>query len=115
MNGFGGHRRDALWEVETPRPSEPDLFEQAAATETPIRPLAPMDPGERLQADYDGMNLTTGPHAMALLRPHLPPGVWRAADLAAGRGRAAGADRGQRDLPAASRHGAGVRVREPGR
>ena len=45
-------------------------------------PLAPMDPGERLQADYDGMNLTTGPHAMALLRPHLPPDVWRAADLA---------------------------------
>ena len=82
LNGFGGHRRDALWEVEWPRPSEPDLFEQTVATETENSPLAPMDPGERLQADYDGMNLTTGPHAMALLRPHLPPGVWRAADLA---------------------------------
>ena len=40
-----------------------------------------MDPCERLQADFDGQNLTTGPHAMALLRPHLPPEVWRAADL----------------------------------
>ena len=40
-----------------------------------------MDAGERLQADCDGMNLTTGPHAMVLLRPHLPEGVWRAVDL----------------------------------
>ena len=40
-----------------------------------------MDPGERLQADYDGMNLTTGPHAMALLRGSLPADIWRAADL----------------------------------
>ena len=40
-----------------------------------------MDACERLQADFNGQNLTTGPHAMALLRPHLPPEVWRAADL----------------------------------
>lgn len=40
-----------------------------------------MDACERLQADFDGQNLTTGPQAMALLRPHLPPGVWRAVDL----------------------------------
>ena len=39
-----------------------------------------MDAGERLQADYDGMNLTTGPHAMALLRPQLAE-VWSATDL----------------------------------
>ncbi len=40
-----------------------------------------MDAGERLQADFDGQNLTTGPHAMALLRAHLPKDTWKAADL----------------------------------
>jgi error-prone DNA polymerase len=35
---------------------------------------------ERVQADYAGMNLTTGPHPMKLLREQLPD-VWRASDL----------------------------------
>ena len=35
---------------------------------------------ERIQADYTGMQLTTGSHPMALLR-HRLPGIWRAADL----------------------------------
>ena len=35
---------------------------------------------ERVQADYEGMNLTTGPHPMKLLREQLS-GVWRASDL----------------------------------
>jgi error-prone DNA polymerase len=35
---------------------------------------------ERIQADYTGMQLTTGSHPMALLRPRLS-GIWRAADL----------------------------------
>ena len=39
---------------------------------------------ERVKADYDAMNLTTGPHPMKLLRPHLP-NVWRATDLASAR------------------------------
>ena len=81
LNALGGHRRDALWSVETPREEEADLFDQVVASEDTPSPLAAMDAGERLQADYDGMNLTTGPHAMALLRPHLPEGVWRATDL----------------------------------
>ena len=38
---------------------------------------------ERVQADYEGMNLTTGPHPMKLLREQLPE-VWRASDLVAG-------------------------------
>ena len=80
LNAFGGHRRDALWAVEKPLPDQPDLFDQVASANG-NSPLAIMDAGERLQADYDGMNLTTGPHAMTLLRPHLPPGVWRATDL----------------------------------
>ena len=39
---------------------------------------------ERVQADYEGMNLTTGPHPMKLLREQLP-NVWRAIDLAEAR------------------------------
>ena len=35
---------------------------------------------ERMEADYLGLNLTTGPHPMALLR-HKLPDVWRAVDL----------------------------------
>jgi error-prone DNA polymerase len=77
LNHFAGHRRGALWEVEKEL-RDGDLFEQengAAAS-----PLAPMSYPERIQADYTGMNLTTGSHPMALLRPRLP-GIWRAGDL----------------------------------
>ena len=36
---------------------------------------------ERVQADYETMNLTAGPHPMKLLREKLP-NIWRAIDLA---------------------------------
>ncbi len=39
-----------------------------------------MTMAERVEADYVGMNLTTGPHPMKLLREQLPS-VWRASDL----------------------------------
>ena len=39
---------------------------------------------ERVQADYEAMNLTTGPHPMKLLRGQLP-NAWRATDLAEAR------------------------------
>jgi error-prone DNA polymerase len=45
-----------------------------------ISPLAAMTMPERVQADYETMNLTTGPHPMKLLRDKLPT-VWRAIDL----------------------------------
>ena len=35
---------------------------------------------ERVRADYETMNLTTGPHPMKLLREGLPE-IWRATDL----------------------------------
>jgi error-prone DNA polymerase len=47
-------------------------------------PLAPMTMAERVQADYETMNLTTGPHPMKLLRPRLPE-AWRAGDLSQAR------------------------------
>lgn len=39
---------------------------------------------ERVTADYETMNLTTGPHPMKLLRAQLP-NIWRASDLAQAR------------------------------
>jgi error-prone DNA polymerase len=44
-------------------------------------PLPAMTLPERVRADYEMMNLTTGPHPMKLVREQLPD-VWRAIDLA---------------------------------
>lgn len=87
-----GHRRDALWKVE--RFIDPDdLFggrdfgkpEPAAEKAASAPPLRPMDRWERLQADYDGLALTTGPHPMAYFREQLAGdgggAILRAADL----------------------------------
>jgi error-prone DNA polymerase len=81
LNCFAEHRRDALWQVERPM-RQADLFE-TASDETGESPLMPMDYARRVQADFIGMNLTTGKHPMALLRGQLPD-VWRAADLPKG-------------------------------
>ncbi len=88
LNCFAPHRRDALWEVEKPLRQD-DLFEHAETTsdrraKPSPAPLAPMNYLERIQADFTGMNLTTGAHPMALLRPRLK-GILRAADLATAR------------------------------
>lgn len=96
LNCFAAHRREALWEVEKPLRQD-DLFEAVPARDTarwtragmPQRsvvtgstsPLAPMNYPERIQADFAGMQLTTGAHPMALLRPRLT-GIARAVDLA---------------------------------
>ena len=97
LNCFAAHRREALWEVEKPLRQD-DLFETVPAQDpaaarwtragTPQRgvptglasPLAPMNYPERIQADFAGMQLTTGAHPMALLRPRLT-GIARATDL----------------------------------
>ncbi len=47
-------------------------------------PLVPMTIQERVNADYQTMNLTTGPHPMTLLRESVPK-AWRASDLAQAR------------------------------
>jgi len=39
-----------------------------------------MSPIERLRSDFEGLQLTTGPHPMALVRPHLE-NILRAGDL----------------------------------
>ncbi|MBL9154612.1 MAG: error-prone DNA polymerase [Verrucomicrobiales bacterium] len=107
-----GHRREALWkterpldpddlfsralqhptsdipdptsEIQNPRSNIPDRTSQIQHPKSP--PLRPMDAIERLQADYDGLGLTTGRHPMAYLRGDLDrdPRVRRACDLATG-------------------------------
>jgi error-prone DNA polymerase len=78
LNCFVEHRREALWEVE--EILHDDLLGSTPAPRSRSTPLAPMTLPERVQADYEGMNLTTGPHPMKLLRDQLP-NVWRASDL----------------------------------
>jgi len=92
LNCFAEHRRAAMWEVEeavhddllTPSRvvaafvSNAEPPKQASASTT--SPLVAMTLSERVRADYETMNLTTGPHPMKLLRESLP-NIWRAIDL----------------------------------
>ncbi|MGI8965653.1 MAG: OB-fold nucleic acid binding domain-containing protein, partial [Limisphaerales bacterium] len=94
LNYLAKHRRKALWEVEKEIPQE-DLFSMGSTRVSPVlfdvapksvdeenSPLTPMTLPERLRADFSGMNLTTGPHPMALLRKNLETqNIWRAIDL----------------------------------
>ena len=78
LNLLGRHRRSALWDVEALF-DEDDLFlVQEIAQES--SPLFPMNPIERLQADYAGTRVTVGPHPMSFMRQKIPH-VTRAADL----------------------------------
>jgi error-prone DNA polymerase len=77
LNGLSEHRRTAQWQVEIARAPD-DLFGSAETLQPP--PLHPMTPFERLNADYTGTSLTTGPHPMALIRERAPH-LWRAGDL----------------------------------
>ncbi len=93
LNSLGpagkGHRRSALWIVErAARPAGPLLEDReqspAAAAVAPIAPsghplgapvagipLAPMNPQERLAADFRGTGLTIGPHPMRFYRAEM--------------------------------------------
>ena len=81
FNALGQHRRSALWDVESLFDEEDLLTARDEASS--LAPLLPMTPLERLQADYAGTRLTTGPHPMTFVRAQLPH-VTRASDLARG-------------------------------
>ncbi|MBI4266045.1 MAG: error-prone DNA polymerase [Acidobacteria bacterium] len=86
LNAFTNERRSALWQVERAVRPSGELFEEGGRGQgeggRDASPLAPMNDGERLQADYAGTGLTIGPHPMALRRPELAlRGVLRATDL----------------------------------
>jgi error-prone DNA polymerase len=97
LNCFAEHRRAAMWEVE--ETLHDDLLvrsrvvaafvsnaesrkQELGTSPSPstISPLVRMTLPERVKADYETMNLTTGPHPMKLLRESLP-NIWRASDL----------------------------------
>ncbi len=94
LNCFAEHRRTAMWEVEETLHDDllgknvvealvPSAYRSDSAFDTnasTTSSLAPMTLPERVRADYDTMNLTTGPHPMKLLRGSLPS-IWRAIDL----------------------------------
>jgi error-prone DNA polymerase len=108
LNCFAEHRRSAMWHVEEtlhddllgsarfqragvgilPKQSLQSSRTQDAFASTPETcapqtfgsPLIPMTLPERVKADYETMNLTTGPHPMKLLRKNLS-NIWRATDL----------------------------------
>jgi error-prone DNA polymerase len=114
LNCFAEHRRAAMWRVEethyddlltnvsgrvdvspagfgvSPKRSLKNSRKRDAfaggrdAHPTRESPLLPMSMPERVKADYDTMNLTTGPHPMKLLRSQLPD-IWRASDLSSAR------------------------------
>ena len=104
LNCFVEHRRAAMWEVEevmhddllgsarvspkqfseSPRKRDASASTRDACATQSESPLPAMTMPERVKADYETMNLTTGPHPMKLLRENLP-NVWRATDLAQAR------------------------------
>src|SRR5256714_3613904 len=69
-------QRDPSVVGEVPRSARNDSAKRSAFSS----PLAAMTLPERVRADYETMNLTTGPHPMKLLRESLP-NIWRAIDL----------------------------------
>src|ERR1700731_2717111 len=75
LNCFAEHRRAAMWHVEETRYD--DLLGSAQNSKSPLKT---MTLPERVKADYETMDLTTGPHPMRLLRPKFP-NAWRASDL----------------------------------
>ena len=76
------HRRDALWQTQRAILPVGPLLAGEEETGQPS-PLAPMDTGERLFADYHGTGLTIGKHPMAYRRAEMDKlRVTRAVDLA---------------------------------
>jgi error-prone DNA polymerase len=68
------HRREALWDSELAARPVGELLEVTTAEpdSSPLAsPLAPMQPDERLFADYTSTGLTIGMHPMRLHREHM--------------------------------------------
>ncbi|MGZ7057107.1 MAG: helix-hairpin-helix domain-containing protein, partial [Candidatus Angelobacter sp.] len=76
------HRRDALWQIERSVRHSGPLLDELPEPDAKS-PLRPMNPEERLMADFRGTGLTVGPHPMAYHREHMDAiGVRKASDLA---------------------------------
>jgi error-prone DNA polymerase len=64
------HRRDALWQSELALRPAGELLQSATAPEV-SSPLPPMQPVERLQADFSNSGLSIGAHPLRFHRPAL--------------------------------------------
>jgi error-prone DNA polymerase len=75
------HRRDALWQIERSVRHSGPLLDELPEPDAKS-PLHPMNPEERLVADFRGTGLTVGPHPMAYHRERMDAiGVYKASDL----------------------------------
>jgi error-prone DNA polymerase len=75
------HRRDALWQIERSVRHSGPLLDELPEPDAKS-PLRPMNPEERLVADFRGAGLTVGPHPMAYHRGRMDAiGVRKASDL----------------------------------
>jgi len=76
------HRRDALWQIERSVRHSGPLLDELPELDAKS-PLRPMNPEERLVADFRGTGMTVGPHPMAYHRERMDAvGVRKASDLA---------------------------------
>ena len=76
------HRRDALWQIERSVRHSGPLLDELPEPDAKS-PLRPMNPEERLVADFRGTGMTVGPHPMAYHRERMDAiGVRKASDLA---------------------------------
>jgi error-prone DNA polymerase len=80
--GEGIHRRDALWQVERAGRRPGALLAPLDRDEEVVSPLRPMEPQERMVADYASTGVTVGRHPMAHCRQQLRTmRIVRAGDL----------------------------------
>ncbi len=82
LRGETLHRRDALWQIERSVRHSGPLLDELPEPDAKS-PLRPMNPEERLVADFRGTGMTVGPHPMAYHRERMDAmGVRKASDLA---------------------------------
>ncbi|MBZ5651086.1 MAG: error-prone DNA polymerase [Acidobacteriia bacterium] len=82
LRGGTLHRRDALWQIERSVRHSGPLLDELPEPDAKS-PLCPMNPEERLVADFRGTGMTVGPHPMAYYRQRMDAiGVRKASDLA---------------------------------
>ena len=81
LRGGTLHRRDALWQIERSVRHSGPLLDELPEPDAKS-PLQPMNPEERLVADFRGTGMTVGPHPMAYHRERMDTiGVRKAIDL----------------------------------
>jgi error-prone DNA polymerase len=71
LSSFGLTRRAALWQAALAAKESGELFTPRSPLASSRSPLVDLTPGEETVADYDSMQLTTGPHLLQHFRAQL--------------------------------------------